>query len=240
MMTGLYHATKISVWGAALLGMAFLIAGCEADSARSPIVIDPDNIQIRWGQQQMFVAQGGYEYEWSIDNPELGMLTRTRDSDRVLYTAIAAPDEGLNIQILRVTSWIDGAHQSGGTNVQTTVSTTSHRVSAEARIMHMPDPEAPTPEDVPTLVITPAIASMGVTELSRTFTVSGGRAPYTWSISNTALGNLATVGSNAIYTRGTNPGSQFVIVVDAAGRQVEAAITQTGVIPAPNGNGNDG
>lgn len=140
MMTRLNQVRRLNGWWLLLMGMAMSFAGCESDSVRSPVTIDPGNITIRRNQQQVFVATGGYDYTWSIENQALGTLTRTPEPHRVTYTAIATPEEGSATQVLRVTSWIDGAPgYDSATNRQTTASTGSYQATAEAYIVHLAD-----------------------------------------------------------------------------------------------------
>ena len=54
----------------------------------------------------------------------------------------------------------------------------------------------------------------------------GGDSPYTWTMSDTTLGSLATAQETAIYTSNPLPGQNFVTVTDAASNAVTATITQ--------------
>ncbi len=220
----------------AFLGGMLLIAGCESDSARSPVTIDPDHIQMRRGQEQAFVVSGGYDYQWSLENKELGTLSRTPEAHRVIYTARQAPETGTAVQVLRVVSWVEGASQSGSsqTNQQ---SASAYQVSAEAYIVHLADKATPSATEA-ALSISPVSVTLGANDSARTFVVSGGRPGYRWSLTDNSLGTLNASGSSAIYTRGPNAGSLFIRVIDAAGKQVEASIIQS-VASSANGGNND-
>ena len=123
--------------GAVLTGLACVLAcmyGCESDSARSPVRIDPGQVEMRRGQTHEFVATGGYDYRWSIDNKEIGLLTRTADNHRVLYTAARIPENGGPVtQVLRVVSYISGASQPGTQTNRYGVS--AYQVHAEAFVV---------------------------------------------------------------------------------------------------------
>ncbi len=243
-----YLSVRRTAAGLLLIGMAVLFAGCESDSANSPVTIDPDNIQIRRGQEQVFVASGGYDYSWSLENNQIGTLTRTRDNNRVTYTAIAAPDEGTEVQVLKLTSWIEGASRQSTVTTGTAndtdseQSTTPRRVTSEAYIVHLADRKAPEPSDpAAELTISPTSKRLATDGDAEVFTVSGGTPGYQWSLSNTSLGTMIAEGTRAVYTRGPDPGNLFIRVRDASGTQVAAAIIQTenGSNDADNNNNDD-
>jgi len=73
----------------------------------------------------------------------------------------------------------------------------------------------------PTAVSLDATVTTGVV-----FTVVGGTAPYTWSVSDDALGALAAAGATAIYTSEAAAGTNTLTVTDADAAVVSAVILQ--------------
>ncbi len=161
MKRGKRYGTSVITGLTGLLFLGLLVIGCETDSATSPLTITPAHVQLRRGQSQEFVAAGGYEYNWSIEKKGMGILARTPENNRVVYTAVTAPEEGTAIQVLRVVSWIEGA--SGGTTVTNANGDSSrkpYRVQQEAYIIHLP--EDPAPVDVDETPVTNQVSASTV------------------------------------------------------------------------------
>ena len=76
------------------------------------------------------------------------------------------------------------------------------------------------------IAIVPTSASLATDGDTVLFTVQGGSQPYTWEVSNPALGEISPQGSDqAIYTR-RQAGNNYVIVTDIAGKSAIATVTQ--------------
>jgi len=94
---------------ASLAAMACLVlAGCEADSVSSRISVTPSSATIRKGQSLTFHAEGGYDYQWSLSDHSLGVLSAAT-GDSVTYTSIYEPAEGSTaVQVLTCSSFVEG------------------------------------------------------------------------------------------------------------------------------------
>lgn len=78
------------------------------------------------------------------------------------------------------------------------------------------------------LLLTPNSATVGANG-SKTFTVSGGEAPYSWSVAGE--GDLdATTGQSVTFTATAKAGTSNLIVIDNTGKKAQAAIDITGAI----------
>ena len=81
------------------------------------------------------------------------------------------------------------------------------------------------------LTLTPGTVTVDTTQLDPiTFTASGGAFPYTWTLTDSALGTLAGTGSvtgaTAIYTPAGAVGGNYLSVADQDGNRVTATILQ--------------
>lgn len=111
--------------------LAFLLAGCEVDSASRRIEIRPDSATLEYGQSVTLTAYYGYIYDWSLSDTTLGVLN-TRRGSAVVYTSLSAPAEP-TVQIVTVQStFSDNVDDSGSS---TNGSAVVH--SAEAFITHI-------------------------------------------------------------------------------------------------------
>lgn len=77
------------------------------------------------------------------------------------------------------------------------------------------------------LTISPASITISISAVTNVaFSVTGGTAPFAWSVNDNALGTLVASGANAIYTSKTNAGMNFVTVTDGNTNSVAATVTQ--------------
>jgi plastocyanin len=124
--------SKLTVIGVCgfLLMVAFIMNGCEVDSATETVTISPSSVTVRKGQTVQFTASGGYEYQWALSDT-YGTLSATR-GQTVTYTCLYnAVETNKTVEgTLTVTSVIPG--DSAGTN-----STSSTQASGEAIITHV-------------------------------------------------------------------------------------------------------
>lgn len=108
-------------------GLLFL-TGCEVSSANDKIEINPDSARLNKNESVVLTANGGYQYQWSLDNNTYGYLNK-RTGDTVIYTSLYSPPVSNFpvIQVVTVTSSFSdsstGATNSGGTG-------TVHQASA--------------------------------------------------------------------------------------------------------------
>jgi hypothetical protein len=103
-----------------------LPAGCETESAAEGPRITPHSVSLRKGESAEFIASGGYEYTWSIENKSWALLSASA-GDRVVYTSLYDPGDAEAVQTLTVTSRIIGSSSTNATNVK----------KAEAYIVHL-------------------------------------------------------------------------------------------------------
>jgi len=84
---------SIGLWlgcAAVVAPLAFLLTGCEVDSASRKIEIHPDSATIKYGQALTLSALNGYIYEWSLSDNTMGTLN-TRQGQQVTYTSLTDP-----------------------------------------------------------------------------------------------------------------------------------------------------
>ncbi|MCX7591188.1 MAG: hypothetical protein N2255_06115, partial [Kiritimatiellae bacterium] len=84
------------------------VAGCETESASSPIRITPDSVTIRKGESVEFTATGGFIYEWHLQDDKdpaknWGVLS-TRTGSRTVYTSLRDSVGTPVVRTLTVTS----------------------------------------------------------------------------------------------------------------------------------------
>jgi len=116
--------------------LAFLLAGCEVDSASRTIEIHPDSATIKYGQSLTLSALNGYIYDWSLSDNTMGTLNKRR-GQQVVYTSLTEPSAPV-VQIITVTStFSDHSDSNVGTNEPVI-----H--SAEAYITHINSTNMPT------------------------------------------------------------------------------------------------
>jgi len=121
---------------AVLVLLAFLLAGCEVDSASRTIEIHPDSATIKYGQSLTLSALNGYIYDWSLSDNTMGTLNKRR-GQQVIYTSLTEPAAPV-VQIITVTStFSDHSDSNAGTNAPVI-----H--SAEAYITHINSTNMPT------------------------------------------------------------------------------------------------
>jgi hypothetical protein len=116
---------------------AFLLTGCEVDSADSPISISPSAAAIKVGRSVEFTASGGYEYQWSLTHPEWGGLSTERGPQTTYTSFYDPPSNTVQTQTLRLTSTITGAGGRGGVGGGST-NTAAYVETASANITHIP------------------------------------------------------------------------------------------------------
>ena len=116
-------------WVAVVAPLAFLLAGCEVDSASRKIIVHPDSATIKYGQALTLSALNGYVYTWSLSDNTMGTLN-TRQGQQVTYTSLTDPASPV-VQIIKVSSTFSDTDASGAGSNAPTVHT------AEAYITHI-------------------------------------------------------------------------------------------------------
>jgi len=91
--------------------LAFLLIGCEVDSASRKIIIHPDSATIKYGQSLTLSALNGYVYTWSLSDNTMGTLN-TRQGQQVTYTSMTDPATPV-VQIITVSSVFFDTDSSG-------------------------------------------------------------------------------------------------------------------------------
>jgi hypothetical protein len=96
---------------------ACFLTGCEVQSADARIWITPSSAVLAKGESQTFTAHGGFDYAWSLQYPELGILS-TDHGETTTYTCLYEHVGSNNlaaseIQTLTVNSFIPGAGSGG-------------------------------------------------------------------------------------------------------------------------------
>ena len=112
--------------------LAFLLTGCEVESASRKIEIHPDSATIKYGQALTLSALNGYVYAWSLSDNTMGTLN-TRQGQQVTYTSLTDPATPA-VQIITVTSTFSDTDASGtGSNspvVHTAAAYITHIISS--------------------------------------------------------------------------------------------------------------
>ena len=114
---------------AVLAPLAFLLTGCEVESASRKIIIHPDSATLKYGQALTLSALNGYVYTWSLSDNTLGTLN-TRQGQQVTYTSMTDPATPV-VQTITVTSTFSDNSDSGTGSNAPVVHT------AEAYITHI-------------------------------------------------------------------------------------------------------
>lgn len=91
--------------------LAFLLTGCEVESASRKIIIHPDSATIKYGQALTLSALNGYVYNWSLSDNTMGTLN-TRQGQQVIYTSMTDPVTPV-VQIITVSSTFSDTDASG-------------------------------------------------------------------------------------------------------------------------------
>jgi len=91
--------------------LAFLLIGCEVDSASRKIIIHPDSATIKYGQSLTLSALNGYVYTWSLSDNTMGTLN-TRQGQQVTYTSMTDPATPV-VQVITVSSVFSDTDASG-------------------------------------------------------------------------------------------------------------------------------
>ena len=113
----------LAIASAIILG-AYGLTGCDTESAdQVTITVTPNNARIKVGDSLTFTAHGFRDYNWSLSEPKIGVLSVNR-GDSTVYTAVQ-PASNI-VQVLTVTS----------TAVSSVISNQTVTVSAEALITH--------------------------------------------------------------------------------------------------------
>ncbi|MBU4212525.1 MAG: hypothetical protein L6437_12355 [Kiritimatiellae bacterium] len=120
---------------AVLAPLAFLLTGCEVDSASRKIEIHPDSATIKYGQALTLSALNGYIYDWSLSDNTMGTLN-TRQGQQVIYTSLTDPATPV-LQTITVTSTFSDHYDGSSSNAPVV-----H--SAEAYITHINSSNSPS------------------------------------------------------------------------------------------------
>ena len=194
----------------AFVGVITFFQGCETESAADNFVeITPEYSFLEEGQSVVLAALGGYSYEWSLSNPDWGLLTEKTDTT-VKYISTYQGSSDNEVQTVTVRSYIEGA--------SSTTNGVAYEHFASAYITHYAG-----------LSMSPDSATVAL-NASVTFAASGGDPDeYSWSLSEPNWGILTKNGSNATYTRsgGPNDGIQ-ILSLSFNGSKVYATIQHTG------------
>lgn len=116
--------------------LAFILAGCEVESASRKIEIHPDSGTIKYGQSLTLSALNGYVYTWSLSDNTMGTLN-TRSGIQVTYTSLTDPATPV-VQVITVSSTFSDTDESGTGSNAPVVHT------AEAYITHINSSNSPT------------------------------------------------------------------------------------------------
>ena len=114
---------------AVLAPIAFLLTGCEVESASRKIFVNPDSATIKYGQALTLSALNGYIYDWSLSDNTMGTLN-TRRGQQVTYTSMTDPITPVVQTITVKSTFSDNSDSGTGTNAPVV-----H--SAEAYITHI-------------------------------------------------------------------------------------------------------
>ena len=206
--------TKIlltALLGLVIASLLAFLTGCdEVESAALGPTITPSSVTISKGQSIAFQASDGFTYTWSLDDNTLGMLSNN-EGPRTTYTSLADPASGeVQVQVLTLSSTIEGATGDGGTNG------TGFLRTAEAFIRHIGLAISPT-----SVEIEPG--------RSVNFRVTGGSS-YTWSLQFESWGSLsARSGNSSTYTAFYNPPTNSTatqkVIVRSFESEVSASVT---------------
>jgi hypothetical protein len=210
---------------AATLAASILIVGCDTEpSTENNVRIAPARVELRRGESQEFTASGGYDYTWSLEGggtiDEWGWLSEAH-GDRTVYTSTKNSDSTQTLRGIMVTSTISGSGTTSGTigTNGTPNGGTGYSKSAEAFVVHL----------TIGLTINPLQATLGQFQ-SVTFTASGGRDDYVWTIATPSYGNLsASNGETTVYTSSINAGTNGLLqtlMVTSDGQTAQANIVQ--------------
>ncbi len=126
--------------GLLLAGAAALLlaaSGCEVDSADSSISINPSGAHVNHvGQTVTLTASGGYRYQWSLSNYQIGRLN-TYAGNQVNYTSLSQPTATPEVQVVTVASYFSDNDSEDTGNTSTNGTSTAVVHSAEAYITHI-------------------------------------------------------------------------------------------------------
>lgn len=190
----------LSCIGAALVGVALMVACSTESASENNVRITPDNVRLAKGQSQQFTASGGYEYTWSLEGgtlvDEWGRLSASRGPTTV-YTSTKDASTAGTFRVIHVTSTIPGSDTGGttgtGTGTNTPTPTTAYSMPAEAFVEHA--------VKYGSLNVSPASVSGFKYGSFQTFTADGGDGAYSWNLLDSVLGELSTtVGPNTTYS----------------------------------------
>ncbi|MCE9612692.1 MAG: hypothetical protein K8T26_00355 [Lentisphaerae bacterium] len=186
------RSRTLSLAGALAVGTGALImlvaviplqTGCETQSAEGgQLRVEPHSIGISINQSIEFTATGGFSYEWSLSDDNLGVLTRKTGPTT---TYISRFNPGTNktavIQHLTVTSVVGGTHTSTDTNNDGTTNTTTTGSgfidTDEAIIEHLPTGDQGTVTSTSTTTSTTAGTSVTTTSTTSTSTTASAFPP---------------------------------------------------------------
>jgi len=146
-----------TLFGILLAAIAVTLAGCETESSeQTALTISPNNVTLRVGESQEFVASGFRDYTWEIVSdlePKPGVLSTTK-GDRTVFTASTAGAPTIDgsgywepfAVTLRVSAIPLESTQNQPTNTQTG---DEYLVSAEAIITIKPTDSTSYPPSSP-------------------------------------------------------------------------------------------
>jgi hypothetical protein len=185
----------------------------EKDEAKKRLLKKKEDKMRRWVSVLFawFIAYGSSgQTPAIIQRQGNGMLTWTNSVTNVQYRIEWAS----TLEGPWYYSWESLSHIRSGTNYLLTAS-----IPMFYRVVMLPESEHLTISANPTTILS---ADHQLTVLS----VSGGTPPYSWSVSDLALGNVSpSTGYSVIYTRGAQ-GDNAVVVQDSGGDYALIVIQQ--------------
>lgn len=195
-----------------------VINGCETQSANgseSTVTVSPSEVTLTIGQQQTFVASGGFDYTWKLVPDDGSGSLSALTGNRVVYTCIAT-NIGTTPKKVVVDSTINGVSAASASN-------TAYQVEGFAEVIY---PNGASGGGNTVITITPSSATIS-TNGTQVFTATGGdNTTFTWSVGNSALGSVApATGATTTYTATSVAGTTTVTCHDNSGT-ASASITQ--------------
>jgi hypothetical protein len=206
-----------------------LLASCETESvSNNDLTITPSSVGLRNGDTAVFTASGGFDYTWSLQNPTWGSLSAVT-GPTTIYTDRYDPGSNGNesaVQVLTLTSSIQGANSSGGGSSSNATPTSNVLNSTTAQIEHLPTNTGTNS----VITIDPSSATLHNSS-TKDFTASGGSGVYAWALSSTAYGDIdPTTGSTVTYARSADVASNvtaqvLLYVLDSSNNYASATLS---------------
>ncbi len=155
-----------------------------------------------------------------------GKIASVTSSGNAAFTLSGSTTTGHAVEIVGTLRYADGASTMDGSWIEDVGNAAS--IYAKAAVAP-PSTNSPSPSPSSTLSVAPSSKTIAVGS-SASFSASGGKSPYTWSLSSPAYGSLSsTSGSTTTFAATTSPvsGSPTVTltVTDSSSASAYATIT---------------